>query len=103
MAYTTHGHHIPNTEELPPEERPQLRAQCGSFSICRQCKKEAMDEFYPPPKSLTAVDAYKILEIVFNWIHNTEAYYGDDLKELLNRAGYTPMGNPDEQQKHYRK
>lgn len=38
MAYTSHGHHIPNTQK---DALPPIRARCGAISFCKVCKKEA--------------------------------------------------------------
>lgn len=40
MAYTQHGHHIPNTAELELAFQPQ-RARCGGIGLCRVCSAEA--------------------------------------------------------------
>jgi len=39
MAYTRHGHHIPNTVELdlPPGK------DCGGIELCEQCKNDASE------------------------------------------------------------
>lgn len=41
MAYTSHGHLIPGTEDCNETQPP--KARCGGITQCRQCANEAFD------------------------------------------------------------
>ena len=40
MSYTSHGHHIPGSTELDPEDAPSERARCGGPGTCTTCTSE---------------------------------------------------------------
>lgn len=41
MAYTRHGHHIPNSLEAGAAHRPKNVARCGGVGLCVVCNSEA--------------------------------------------------------------
>lgn len=46
MAYTGHGHKIPDTPETTIKFLPKNIAKCGGVNICPRCKAEAQEYGY---------------------------------------------------------
>lgn len=46
MAYTGHGHHIPDSVATSIATAPKNPARCGGVSICPRCKAEAQEYGY---------------------------------------------------------
>lgn len=112
--YTTHGWHIPGTNELPLDKRPSYRARCGGVRHCLECRKEVkayydlekkerlVDVLKHDGEELTGKDAENILKIVYECMYQSGSImYPEELQDRLNDAGYG-MKKP-EIRPHYRK
>ena len=43
MAYTGHGHQIPETPSSSIANRPKSPARCGGVNVCPRCKSDVKD------------------------------------------------------------